>query len=41
VEIEGMGHDYPAEVWDLWVETWADFVRSAGQASGNQETARL
>jgi len=27
VEIEGMGHDYPAAVWDLWVETWADFVR--------------
>jgi pimeloyl-ACP methyl ester carboxylesterase len=28
VEIEGMGHDYPIAVWDLWVETWADFVRS-------------
>jgi pimeloyl-ACP methyl ester carboxylesterase len=28
VEIEGMGHDYPAAVWDRWVETWADFVRS-------------
>jgi len=27
VEIAGMGHDYPAAVWDLWVETWADFVR--------------
>ncbi len=29
VEIEGMGHDYPAAVWDRLVETWADFVRSA------------
>jgi pimeloyl-ACP methyl ester carboxylesterase len=28
VEIEGMGHDYPVAVWDLWVETWTDFVRS-------------
>jgi pimeloyl-ACP methyl ester carboxylesterase len=28
VEIEGMGHDYPAAVWDLWVGTWADFVQS-------------
>jgi hypothetical protein len=23
-----MGHDYPVAVWDLWVETWTDFVRS-------------
>jgi pimeloyl-ACP methyl ester carboxylesterase len=28
VEIEGLGHDYPSAVWDRWVETWADFVRS-------------
>jgi pimeloyl-ACP methyl ester carboxylesterase len=28
VEIEGMGHDYPVAVWDLWVDTWADFARS-------------
>jgi pimeloyl-ACP methyl ester carboxylesterase len=28
VEIEGMGHDYPVAVWDRWVQTWADFVRS-------------
>jgi pimeloyl-ACP methyl ester carboxylesterase len=28
VEIEGMGHDYPAAVWDRWVGTWADFVRT-------------
>jgi pimeloyl-ACP methyl ester carboxylesterase len=28
VEIEGMGHDYPVAVWDRWVETWTDFVRS-------------
>jgi pimeloyl-ACP methyl ester carboxylesterase len=27
VEIEGMGHDYPAAVWDLWVDTWAGFAR--------------
>jgi pimeloyl-ACP methyl ester carboxylesterase len=26
VEIEGMGHDYPAAIWDRWVDTWADFV---------------
>jgi pimeloyl-ACP methyl ester carboxylesterase len=30
VEIEGMGHDYPAAVWERWVEAWADFVRSVG-----------
>ena len=29
VEIEGMGHDYPRAVWDLWVDTWFDFVSSA------------
>jgi pimeloyl-ACP methyl ester carboxylesterase len=29
VELDGMGHDYPLAVWDLWVATWADFVRSA------------
>jgi pimeloyl-ACP methyl ester carboxylesterase len=34
VEIEGMGHDYPAAVWDRWVETWADFVRSAVKRPG-------
>jgi pimeloyl-ACP methyl ester carboxylesterase len=28
VEFEGMGHDYPAAVWDRWVETWADFARA-------------
>jgi pimeloyl-ACP methyl ester carboxylesterase len=28
VEIEGMGHDYPSAIWDHWVATWADFVRS-------------
>jgi pimeloyl-ACP methyl ester carboxylesterase len=27
VEIEGMGHDYPAAVWPDWVATWSDFVR--------------
>jgi pimeloyl-ACP methyl ester carboxylesterase len=27
VEIEGMGHDYPSPVWDLWVATWGDFVQ--------------
>ena len=26
VEIDGMGHDYPRVFWDLWVETWRDFV---------------
>jgi len=28
VEIEGMGHDYPVAVWDLWVDTWSDFAGS-------------
>ena len=28
VEIEGMGHDYPAAIWDRWVDIWADFARS-------------
>ncbi len=28
VEIEGLGHDYPAAVWDQWVGLWADFVAS-------------
>ena len=29
VEIEGMGHDYPSAVWEQWVGTWSDFVRSS------------
>jgi len=29
VEIEGMGHDYPTAVWEQWVRTWSDFVRSS------------
>ena len=29
VEIEGMGHDYPAAVWERWVRTWSDFVRNS------------
>lgn len=28
VEIAGLGHDYPEAVWDQWVQTWADFVRT-------------
>ena len=28
VEIEGMGHDSPVAVWDLWVDTWAEFAHS-------------
>jgi pimeloyl-ACP methyl ester carboxylesterase len=28
VEIEGMGHDYPAAVWHDWVATWSDFVHA-------------
>ena len=27
VEIEGMGHDYPASVWEMWVTTWSAFAR--------------
>jgi len=30
VEFEGMGHDYPAAVWDRWVSTWSSFARNAG-----------
>jgi pimeloyl-ACP methyl ester carboxylesterase len=30
VEIDGMGHDYPRAVWDTWIDTWVDFVRSIG-----------
>jgi pimeloyl-ACP methyl ester carboxylesterase len=26
VEIDGMGHDYPPAVWELWVQTWSAFV---------------
>jgi pimeloyl-ACP methyl ester carboxylesterase len=29
VEIEGMGHDYPPAVWDQWVTTWVEFVRTS------------
>jgi pimeloyl-ACP methyl ester carboxylesterase len=29
VEIEGMGHDYPSDVWEQWVSTWSGFVRDA------------
>jgi pimeloyl-ACP methyl ester carboxylesterase len=29
VEIEGMGHDYPTAVWEHWVRTWSEFVRSS------------
>lgn len=29
VEIEGMGHDYPVAVWRQWVDTWADFAKTA------------
>jgi pimeloyl-ACP methyl ester carboxylesterase len=32
VEIEGMGHDYPAAIWDRWVDIWADFALSSRQA---------
>jgi pimeloyl-ACP methyl ester carboxylesterase len=28
VEIEGMGHDYPPPVWELWVATWSEFAQS-------------
>ena len=26
VEIEGMGHDYPPELWERWVSEWLDFI---------------
>ena len=34
VEIEGMGHDYPAPVWEKWVGVWTEFVRWTGGAGG-------
>ena len=34
VEIEGMGHDYPAPVWEKWVGVWTEFVRGTGGAGG-------
>ncbi len=34
VEFEGLGHDYPEAVWERWVETWADFVRTVGPRAG-------
>ena len=34
VEIEGMGHDYPAPVWEEWVGVWTEFVRGTGGAGG-------
>jgi pimeloyl-ACP methyl ester carboxylesterase len=27
VEIEGMGHDYPPELWDRWIGEWLAFMR--------------
>lgn len=27
VEFDGMGHDYPAAVWDRWVSVWSSFAR--------------
>ncbi len=29
VEIDGMGHDYPPQVWREWVGVWSEFVRAA------------
>ena len=29
VAIDGMGHDYPPELWQRWVDEWTDFVQSA------------
>lgn len=26
VEIEGMGHDYPPEFWQRWIDEWTSFV---------------
>ena len=40
VEIEGMGHDYPAAVWDLWVETWADFIGTYDPSVGSDPPSR-
>lgn len=31
--IEGMGHDYPPELWDRWVDLVADHVRGRWQAA--------
>ncbi len=32
VEIDGLGHDYPAPVWDQWVGLWSAFVAEATAA---------
>ena len=29
VEIEGMGHDYPPEFWQRWIDEWTSFVADA------------
>jgi pimeloyl-ACP methyl ester carboxylesterase len=31
VVIEGMGHDYPPELWERWVGEWTSFVRLASR----------
>jgi pimeloyl-ACP methyl ester carboxylesterase len=30
--IEGMGHDYPPQIWERWVDLVTEFARSAGNA---------
>jgi pimeloyl-ACP methyl ester carboxylesterase len=34
--IEGMGHDYPPQLWDRWVELVADFAGVQARATGNR-----
>ena len=40
VEIEGMGHDYPAVLWGRWVDTWADFAGSVPPATAAPRPVR-
>lgn len=32
VEIEGMGHDYPPELWGRWVQEWSSFAGAPADA---------
>ena len=41
VEIEGMGHDYPRAVWQTWVSTWSDFVRTSDAAHPSASTRQV
>jgi pimeloyl-ACP methyl ester carboxylesterase len=31
--IEGMGHDYPPQLWERWVDVVADFLATVHQSA--------